>query len=278
MQYRYLGDSGLMVSEMAFGNWITHAGQIEEEAALACVTAALDAGITTFDTADIYAGTRPRTCSAARSRASAGRAWRSSPRCTGPPDRAGTTVVCRASTSSRRATAPCAGSASTTSTCTRPTASTTRPRSRKRCGRSTTSCAPARSSTSAFRSGAPRRSRRPWRSPSRWASTGSSPTSRSTACCTASSRREVHPHLRHLRHRADRVVTDGPGRAQRQVPAGSTPAGGLTRHGSAGLQLHQAAHGRRDPHGGATAAADRLRPRTDHGAACPGVGAAEPRR
>ncbi len=58
MQHRYLGDSGLMISEMALGNWITHAGQIEEEAALGCVTAALDAGITTFDTADIYAGTR----------------------------------------------------------------------------------------------------------------------------------------------------------------------------------------------------------------------------
>src|SRR5581483_1217163 len=40
------------------GNWLTHGSQVEEEAALACVRAALDAGITTFDTADVYAGTR----------------------------------------------------------------------------------------------------------------------------------------------------------------------------------------------------------------------------
>lgn len=58
MEYRYLGGSGLMVSEMAFGNWITHAGQVAEDAAIACVRAALDTGITTFDTADIYAGTK----------------------------------------------------------------------------------------------------------------------------------------------------------------------------------------------------------------------------
>src|SRR5581483_11300279 len=40
------------------GNWITHGSQVEEEAAAACVAAALDEGITTFDTADVYAGTR----------------------------------------------------------------------------------------------------------------------------------------------------------------------------------------------------------------------------
>lgn len=47
-----------MVSEIAYGNWITHGSQVEEDAAVACVRAALDAGITTFDTADVYAGTR----------------------------------------------------------------------------------------------------------------------------------------------------------------------------------------------------------------------------
>ena len=56
MEHRFLGTSGLMVSQLAFGNWITHAGQVAEDAATACVHAALDAGITTFDTADIYAG------------------------------------------------------------------------------------------------------------------------------------------------------------------------------------------------------------------------------
>ena len=43
------------VSALAYGNWITHGSQIEEDAATACVHAALDAGITTFDTADVYA-------------------------------------------------------------------------------------------------------------------------------------------------------------------------------------------------------------------------------
>jgi aryl-alcohol dehydrogenase-like predicted oxidoreductase len=58
MEFRHLGRSGLMVSEVSYGNWITHGSQVEEEAALACVRAALDAGITTFDTADVYANTR----------------------------------------------------------------------------------------------------------------------------------------------------------------------------------------------------------------------------
>ena len=58
MQHRYLGRSGLKVSEISYGNWITHGSQVEEDAAVACVNAALDVGITTFDTADVYAGTR----------------------------------------------------------------------------------------------------------------------------------------------------------------------------------------------------------------------------
>ncbi len=58
MEYRHLGRSGLKISEIAYGNWITHGSQVEEEAAAAAVAAALDAGITTFDTADVYAGTR----------------------------------------------------------------------------------------------------------------------------------------------------------------------------------------------------------------------------
>ena len=58
MEYRHLGTSGLKVSEIAYGNWITHGSQIEEDAARACVRAALDEGISTFDTADVYAGGR----------------------------------------------------------------------------------------------------------------------------------------------------------------------------------------------------------------------------
>jgi aryl-alcohol dehydrogenase-like predicted oxidoreductase len=58
VEYRHLGRSGLKISEIAYGNWITHGSQVAEEAAAACVRAALDAGITTFDTADVYAGGR----------------------------------------------------------------------------------------------------------------------------------------------------------------------------------------------------------------------------
>src|SRR3954451_24797660 len=58
MEFRHLGRSGLLISEIAYGNWITHGSQVEEEAATACVRAALDTGITTFDTADVYAGTK----------------------------------------------------------------------------------------------------------------------------------------------------------------------------------------------------------------------------
>jgi aryl-alcohol dehydrogenase-like predicted oxidoreductase len=58
MEYRRLGRSGLVISELAYGNWITHGSQVQEDAATACVAAALNAGITTFDTADAYAGTR----------------------------------------------------------------------------------------------------------------------------------------------------------------------------------------------------------------------------
>ena len=57
MKHRFLGTSGLQISEIAYGNWLTHGSQVENDAATACVHAALDAGITTFDTADVYANT-----------------------------------------------------------------------------------------------------------------------------------------------------------------------------------------------------------------------------
>jgi aryl-alcohol dehydrogenase-like predicted oxidoreductase len=54
MEFRRLGDSGLKISEIVFGNWLTLDGQIEEETQANCIRAALEAGITTFDTADVY--------------------------------------------------------------------------------------------------------------------------------------------------------------------------------------------------------------------------------
>ncbi|AXB44142.1 aldo/keto reductase family protein [Amycolatopsis albispora] len=57
MEFRRLGRSGLNISEISYGNWLTHGSQVEEDQAQACIKAALDAGITTFDTADVYANT-----------------------------------------------------------------------------------------------------------------------------------------------------------------------------------------------------------------------------
>ena len=61
MEFRQLGSSGLKVSAIAYGNWLTHGSQVEEDAAKACVRQALDDGITTFDTADVYADTAAET-------------------------------------------------------------------------------------------------------------------------------------------------------------------------------------------------------------------------
>jgi aryl-alcohol dehydrogenase-like predicted oxidoreductase len=58
MDFRYLGNSGMQISEITYGNWLTHGSQVENDVATRCVRAALDAGITTFDTADVYANGR----------------------------------------------------------------------------------------------------------------------------------------------------------------------------------------------------------------------------
>jgi aryl-alcohol dehydrogenase-like predicted oxidoreductase len=58
MEFRYLGNSGLKISEITYGNWLTHGSQVENDIATKCVRAALDEGISTFDTADVYANTK----------------------------------------------------------------------------------------------------------------------------------------------------------------------------------------------------------------------------
>ena len=146
VSYRYLGRSGLKITEITYGNWLTHGSQVENDTAKACVRAALDAGITTLRhrgrLRQHQGRDRPRRGPegrAARSRS------RSSPRSTGPPAPAApTTRACRASTSSSRSTARSSGCRPTTSTCTRRTATTSRPRSRRRCRRSPTSSAPGK--------------------------------------------------------------------------------------------------------------------------------------
>jgi len=57
MEHRYLGRSGLKISALTYGNWLTHGSQVENDIATECVRAALDSGITSFDTADVYANT-----------------------------------------------------------------------------------------------------------------------------------------------------------------------------------------------------------------------------
>ncbi|WP_084073261.1 aldo/keto reductase family protein [Demequina sp. NBRC 110052] len=61
INYRFLGKSGLKITELTYGNWLTHGSQVENEQAAACVRAALDVGITSFDTADVYANTAAET-------------------------------------------------------------------------------------------------------------------------------------------------------------------------------------------------------------------------
>ena len=55
MEFRHLGRSGLKISSITYGNWLTHGSQVENDVATQCVRAALDSGITSFDTADVYA-------------------------------------------------------------------------------------------------------------------------------------------------------------------------------------------------------------------------------
>ncbi|HXD62731.1 MAG TPA: aldo/keto reductase family protein [Lacisediminihabitans sp.] len=61
MKFRYLGNSGLKISEITYGNWLTHGSQVENDTATQCVKAAIENGITTFDTADVYANTAAET-------------------------------------------------------------------------------------------------------------------------------------------------------------------------------------------------------------------------
>src|SRR4029450_7390468 len=58
VEFRFVGNSGFKISEITYGNWLTHGSQVENDQAKACVRAALDAGISTFDTAAAYANTK----------------------------------------------------------------------------------------------------------------------------------------------------------------------------------------------------------------------------
>jgi voltage-dependent potassium channel beta subunit len=55
MQYRRLGSSGLKLSELSFGSWVTYGNQLAEDSARECMAAAHDAGVNFFDNAEVYA-------------------------------------------------------------------------------------------------------------------------------------------------------------------------------------------------------------------------------
>jgi voltage-dependent potassium channel beta subunit len=55
MNYRRLGASGLKLSELSFGSWITYGAQLEDDTARECMAAAYDAGVNFFDNAEVYA-------------------------------------------------------------------------------------------------------------------------------------------------------------------------------------------------------------------------------
>lgn len=61
MQYRYLGASGLSVSAISFGSWVTFGNQLDDEGAAACMRQAFDAGINFFDNAEVYAAGQSET-------------------------------------------------------------------------------------------------------------------------------------------------------------------------------------------------------------------------
>jgi voltage-dependent potassium channel beta subunit len=56
MEYRRLGKSGLKVSALSLGAWVTYGGQVGEQGADECMTAAYDAGVNFFDNAEVYSG------------------------------------------------------------------------------------------------------------------------------------------------------------------------------------------------------------------------------
>jgi len=56
MEYRHLGRTGIRVSELSFGSWVTFKNQVNVEAALGIMSAAYDAGVNFFDNAEVYAG------------------------------------------------------------------------------------------------------------------------------------------------------------------------------------------------------------------------------
>jgi voltage-dependent potassium channel beta subunit len=61
MEYRYLGRSGLQISALSFGSWVTFSDQLDMDKALDCMRKAFDAGVNFFDNAEVYADGKAET-------------------------------------------------------------------------------------------------------------------------------------------------------------------------------------------------------------------------
>ena len=150
MEYARLGRSGLELSRLSFGSWVTFGFQLDDAAAMRCLAAAHDTGINFFDNAEVYAGGESERIMGRVLRNSHGRATRSAyrARCTGVAT-CRRSEACTATTSTTRATRHSTGSRSTTSTCSSAIVPTSRRRSRRPCARSTCWCGRGRSCTGA---------------------------------------------------------------------------------------------------------------------------------
>ena len=205
MRIRTLGRSGLRVSELCLGTMTfgTPGWGCDETESLDLVDRFLDAGGNFIDTADALCRRRSRRRSAARRlrgrrhRVRARDEMHDAGRAPAP-----TPVARHASTSAKRATRACGGSASTTSTSTRCTARTSGRRSRRPSMRSTSWSEPARCSTSGVRTIAPTGSMKAARAvATATARRASSRSSRSTTCWCAPSSASTSPRARGPRPR-----------------------------------------------------------------------------
>ena len=279
MDFRYLGNSGMQISEITYGNWLTHGSQVENDVATQCVRAALDAGITSFDTADVYANGRAEQVLGAALKGERRESLEVFTKVYWPvgPDPKGKNDT---GLSRKHIMEGIDGIAATPADGLRRSVS----------GAPLRRVHPARGDHAgvrrrgARRQGAlHRRERVDRRSDPRRALSWP----RQLGISLVSSQPqysmlwriiegEVVPTCRRARHRPDRLVADRPGRADRQVPAGPGRAGGLARDRRQGRRGHdQAVDDGRGAHPRPAAAADRRRTRPVDGAAGRGLGAAE---
>ena len=99
VEYRRLGASGVRVSEIGLGSWLTYGVGVEADQARACVARAYELGVNFFDTADVYGRGRPRRSSARPWPGTPAPPTCSPPRSTSRSGTGPTTAGCPASTS-----------------------------------------------------------------------------------------------------------------------------------------------------------------------------------